>query len=51
MGGTEWECTDNTSATALSNHLLSSVLVAQQRSTNIDRHQAVEVLGSGFVTL
>lgn len=47
----EWEGTDNTSAAALINHLLPSVLVAQHRSTSVDRHQAIEVLYGSFVPL
>ena len=38
-------CTDDTTAATLSDHLLRSILIAQECAATVDGHQAVKVLG------
>ena len=43
--------TDYTTATALSDHLLRSILITQHRAAGVDGHQVVKALGGRCVTL
>jgi hypothetical protein len=43
--------TDDTTTTALSDHLLRSILIAQHWAASVDSHQAVKVLDGRYAAL